>query len=537
MSKGYLALTLHAHLPFVRHPEHEEFLEEDWLFEAIIETYIPLLSVFEGLRKDEVNFKLTLSMTPTLISMLNDELLQERFLNRLNKLIELCEKEVERTAHLNEFRDLAKMYHWRLTQVREVYTAKYGLDLVSAFADFMEEGFLEIITSAATHGYLPAVMVNEEAARAQIRVACDHYEKTFGQRAKGFWLPECAYQQGVEKYLKEEGIRFFFVDAHGILLSQPRPRYGAFAPIYTNDGIAVFGRDVESSKQVWSAKEGYPGDPVYRDFYKDIGFDLDFDYIRPYIQPDGHRKMTGIKYHRVTGGNYDKEPYNHQEALFKAATHADDFIKRRMESVNRLTELMDRPPLITAPYDAELFGHWWYEGPEFLNFVFRKLHGKNIDIEPITPLEYLRRYPANQIAEPAASSWGHMGYSDVWINESNDWIYRHLHKAADRMTELASQFHDSSGIVERAVNQAARELLLAQSSDWAFIMKTGTMAPYAKKRVKDHIAWFNRLYDEIISGKINESFLSGLEDRNNLFPEIDFRIYSRNGAKRSLQRQ
>ncbi len=525
MAKGYLALTLHAHLPFVRHPERESYLEEDWLFEAITETYLPLLTVFEGLKKDGVPFRLTLTMTPTLISMLADPLLQERYLRHLSGLSELAEKEIDRTSSSPALNELARMYHWRFSSAKRLFVDEYALDLVGAFGRFQREGSLEIITSAATHGYLPLLSVNERAVRAQVSVACDHYEKTFGCRPRGIWLPECGYQPGFENFLKDEGILFFFTDAHGVLHADPRPRHGVYAPLYTKNGVAAFGRDLESSRQVWSTKDGYPGDPAYRDFYRDIGFDLDLDYIRPYVQENGDRKMTGVKYHRITSGEADKEIYSPSEAIRRAAIHADDFVAKRMAAIDRAAPLLGRRPLIVSPYDAELFGHWWYEGPEFLNFVFRKVAQNDHAIEAITPLEYLRLYPVNQVASPSSSSWGHKGFSEVWLDESNDWIYRHLHKAADRMVGLADGDYDHSDLTRRALNQAARELLLAQSSDWAFIMKTDTMAPYARKRTADHLEYFGALYDQIVGGEVDESFLSGLEGRHNLFPNISYKVY------------
>ncbi len=526
MPKSYLSLVLHAHLPYVRHPEHEEFLEEDWLFEAIIETYLPLLSVFDQLVKDKIGFRLTMSLTPTLIFMLNDPLLRERFLKRINKLIELSEKELNRTILLPKYHDVALMYHRKLTKAREQYEQRYQADIVSGFAWLMEQGYIEIIASAATHGFLPSLSVNPKAVRAQIKIGCDEYERAFGRRPQGIWLPECGYHPSVEKSLKEEGILYFFVDAHGILHASERPRYGVYAPIVTDNGIAAFGRDIASSRQVWSSKDGYPGDPVYRDFYRDIGFDLDLDYIKPYIQPTGHRKMTGIKYHKITGPEDDKEIYIHHEALEKAARHAEDFITRRIEEAERIADIIDRPPLIVAPYDAELFGHWWYEGPEFLNFLFRKLEAGRGVIESVTPLDYLKLYPKNQVARPSISSWGAKGFADVWLSKENSWIYPHLHKAADRMTELAKTFYDANGACQRALNQAARELLLAQSSDWAFIMKTGTMVAYAQKRTKDHLTRFNRLYDDIKSGNVDNDFLKDLESKDNIFPDIDYRVYA-----------
>jgi len=527
MEKGYLALVLHAHLPYVRHPEYEDFLEEDWFYEAITETYIPLLKVFESLVNDGVDFRITMSITPTLASMLTDPLLQERYLHHVDKLIDLTYKEMERTRWQPEFQELAKMYNHQFIEARSLFVNKYGKNLVNAFKKFQDLGKLEIITCAATHSYLPLMDINPNAIRAQIRVAAAQYEKLFGRRPRGIWLPECGYHPGHDEILKEEGIRYFLVDTHGILHGTPRPKYGVFAPIYCKSGVAAFGRDMESSKAVWSAVEGYPGDFNYREFYRDVGFDLDYEYVRPYIHTDGTRVQTGIKYHRITG-NVDlafKQPYVRKWALDKAAEQAGNFMFNREKQIEHLHNYLGKKPIIISPYDAELFGHWWYEGPEWLNFLMRKIYYDQKSVKLITPSEYLDWFPRNQIVTPSMSSWGWKGYSEVWLEGSNDWIYRHLHKAADRMVELAKSYPNADGLTQRALNQAARELLLAQSSDWAFIFKTGTCTPYAYKRTKDHIERFTKLYDSIKSNSISEPWLSEIENKDNIFADIDYRVY------------
>lgn len=517
-------MVLHAHLPFVRHPEYPEFLEEDWLYEAITETYIPLVNMMDGLLNDGVDFRLTMSLTPPLCSMLMDPLLQSRYLHTVEKQLELCRKEIDRTKFDHAFHELAWFYHNRLVNCREVFE-RYGRNLVGAFRKFQDAGKLEVITCGATHGYLPLMMEHPEAVRAQIMIARDHYRECFGRDPRGIWLPECAYVPGVDKFLQEAEIRWFITDAHGVLYSDPQPQYGIYAPIFTRCGPAAFGRDMESSKQVWSAEEGYPGDPDYRDFYRDVGWDLEYDYIRPYIQSNGQRKFTGIKYHRITGRTQDKQPYNPNVARERAALHAGNFMFNREKQVEHLRGALGIEPIIISPYDAELFGHWWFEGPEFLNYLLRKTHYDQNVFKTITPGEYLQRYDTHQLATPNASSWGNKGYWEVWLEGSNAWIYPHLHKAAERMTELARQYKDCYGLTERAMKQAARELLLAQSSDWAFIMKTGTMVPYAVKRTKDHILRFTRLYEQIKANQIDEKFLGNCEWRDNIFPNINWRYY------------
>jgi len=527
MVKGYISLILHAHLPFVRHPEYDKFFEEDWLFEALTETYIPLINVFDKLVEENIDFRITMSLTPSLISMFTDEILQNRCINYIEKRIELAEKEIERTKDMPEFNRLAWLYYEHFHDAKTVFTKKYHRNIINAFKKFQDLEKLEIITSCATHGYLPLMNNNKHAMRAQIRVAVEHYENHFGRKPRGIWLPECAYEPGIDELLKEEGIRFFIVDTHGILFASPRPRYGTFVPVYCPSGVAAFGRDPESSKQVWSSREGYPGDYFYREFYRDVGFDLDYDYVKPYLHGDGKRANLGIKYYRITGETDHKEPYLPHIAREKAAEHAGNFMFNREKQIEYCASLMDRNPIVVAPYDAELFGHWWFEGPLWIDYLFRKIAFDQQTISLITPLEYLEINPVNQCATPSLSSWGYKGYNEYWLNGSNDWIYKHLHKAAERMVELAKTFPHTvkNSLQNRALNQAARELLLAQSSDWAFIMKAGTLVEYAVKRTKEHLFRFNKLYDDIYANTIDEDWLYDIEYKDNIFPSIDYCIY------------
>jgi 1,4-alpha-glucan branching enzyme len=523
MNKGYLCIVLHTHLPFVRHPECEYFLEEDWLYEAITETYIPLIQVFEGLLRDNVDFRITMSLTPTLISMLQDKLLQERYMRHINKLVELAHKEVERTRWQQEFQNLAIMYLNTFCSVRDTFE-RYGRDIVQAFKHVQDLGKLEIITCGATHGFFPLMDASKASVRAQLRVAVSHYEKTFGRKPRGIWLPECGYNPGDDDFVREAGLRYFFTDSHGILHGTPRPKYGVFAPVYCKSGVACFARDLESAKQVWSSIEGYPGDYQYREFYRDIGFDLEYDYIKPYIHPDGIRINTGIKYYRITGSDH-KQPYLPHVARERAADHAGNFMFNRERQIEHLYSIMHKKPILVSPYDAELFGHWWYEGPQWIDFLFRKIHYDQKTIRLITPSEYLAENPRNQVLTPSQSSWGWKGYSEMWLQGPNDWIYRHLHSSSERMSELARDYPSAQGVTRRALNQALRELLLAQSSDWAFIMGTGTHVSYAVRRTKDHLLRFTRLYEDIKSNSLDEEWLSDIEYKDNLFPDIDYSVH------------
>ncbi|MFH1878720.1 MAG: 1,4-alpha-glucan branching protein domain-containing protein [Candidatus Omnitrophota bacterium] len=526
MPKGYLSLVLHAHLPYIRHPEHDSFLEENWFFEAVTDTYIPLINTFDSLIDDGVDFRITVSLSPTLICMLKDELLVSRFIRHIDKLITLSDRELERTKTDARLNQLARMYNERFKLTRYVFAEKYSGDLTLAFKKFQDLGKVEVITCCATHGFLPLMDLYKPAVRAQVAVAVGVYKEAFGTLPKGIWLPECAYHPGHDKILSEFGIRYFFVETHGVLFGSPRPKYGVHSPYLCESGVAAFGRDMESSKAVWSSKEGYPGDSHYREYYRDIGFDLDYDYIRPFINGCGTRVNVGIKYHRITGQSDHKDLYNREAAMRVAADHAGNFMFNREKQIEHIASMMDRAPIIVSPYDAELFGHWWFEGPEWLNFLLRKMHYDQDVIKTITPSQYLDLYERHPVLTPSMSTWGYKGYNEVWLDGCNDWIYKHLHKGAELMIAAARDYKNRTGIEKRVLNQMARELLLAQSSDWAFIMKTGTFVEYANKRTRDHLGRFLTLHEQLRNGNIDNGLLEEAENRNNVFQNIDYNVYA-----------
>jgi 1,4-alpha-glucan branching enzyme len=523
MPSGHLALILHAHLPFVRHPEQEHFLEEDWLFEAITETYIPLLQMMQRLVNDGVPFKLTMSITPTLCAMLQDELLQKRYVQHVDLLVDLAARERKRNRNNRRLKELSQFYFELFSQTRRFFVDDWKHDLLAAFRQLRETGALEIIASAATHGLLPLLQQQApKAARAQVLIGRDVYVDLFGLDPNGFWLPECAYAPGLETILQEANIRWFVLDAHGLLFGKPRPCRSIYAPCYTPAGPAAFARDRDSSRQVWSAQEGYPGDPAYREFYRDIGFDLPMEHLGPVAR--GSRKFSGVKYHRITGSGDQKRLYERAAAENAAAKHASHFLEQRRQQIREISEF-GLDPVVVVPFDAELFGHWWFEGPRFLERFIRQVAAQR-DFSLITPSEYLAAHPTQQIVEPAASTWGENGHLAVWLDPSNAWIYPHLQVAAQRMSEAArSHAENCSPLADRLLKQLARELLLAEASDWAFLMKTGTAQDYATKRTIDHLARFDRLHDWFVTGDIDEGFLHDCEWRDNLFPNLNWQYY------------
>ena len=557
MSVGYFSLILHAHLPFVRHPEYPEFLEEDWLYEAITEVYLPLIFIFQSLYEAGVRPRLAMNISPPLCEMLTDPLLQERYTRHLENLIELARKELERTRReAPQFFEAAIMYVDSLTASLNLWNERYGQDLVGAFRELQDEGVIEVITCTATHGFMPLIST-EESRRAQIKVAVANYKKHFGRQPRGIWLAECAYEPGVEGLLKENGIEYFIADTHAILYGDPRPRYGVHAPVACPNGTAVFARDVETSQQVWSAEVGYPGNDLYREFYRDIGWDAPLDYLKPHLHADGERRHLGLKYHRITGRDVPqqmKQPYIPALAREKAAEDASHFISERIKQAYVLRETFEgHPPLVVSPYDAELYGHWWFEGPQFIDFFFRKLHFDQNEIEAITPSDFLDSGLPIQFQKPSASSWGEAGYYKVWINEQNSWMYPYQHDAERKMTEYADRFAGNADVpvgldaasaaskanaggtgvagvdarvpAVRILNQMARELMLAQSSDWAFQIYQGTTVQYSTRRFQSHIHRFDLLAKMLDSGEADLEVLSEIEGRDNIFPEIDHGVY------------
>ena len=525
MIKGYWVPVLHSHLPFVKHPKYENFLEEHWLFEAITECYIPLLKRLKGLEDEGVDFRLTISMTPPLAEMLDDDHLMDKYKKYLEKQIELGDKEVKRTEGDEYFNPLANFYRDIFIESKEFFNGFLQGNVLTGYKYFYDKGSLEVITCGATHGFLPILSVNVQAVRTQIEIAVQAHTKHFGRAPKGIWLPECAYYDGLDEILNEKGIKFFIVDSHALTYGRPTALNGVYTPTYTPSSVAAFGRDALSSKQVWSSKEGYPGDVNYRDFYRDIGYDLDFDYIKPYINPDGYRVFTGYKYHKITGETDYKEAYNPGVAKEITKGHAADFHFHREKQMEHLGSLMDRTPMVVSPYDAELFGHWWFEGPEFLCNMYREIHKHGV-LKAVTPVEYLNMYPKNQVVNPNPSSWGDKGYYDVWLNEGNAWIYRHLHEMADIMQEYAqNHFHTDDSNISRVLTQMLRELLLGQSSDWAFLMTTATATEYSVNRTREHISNFNELKGMIDYSNIDFGKLEEFEEKNSIFSFIDFRTF------------
>ncbi len=486
MSKGYLALVLHAHLPYVRHPEHERHLEERWLYEALLECYLPLLDAFDRLESEGIPFAVTMSLTPPLAAMLSDDLLRQRFEAHLERLRELCDNETVRVAGDARFEPIVAFYREHLTRSHEVWH-RHGGRVIDGLVHHWDAGNLELLACSASHAYGPGMLPAREGIFPQLALGMRAFESLVGRAPRGAWLAECAYHPDFDADLARAGVKYTLVDSHGLTNADPRPPFGVHAPVVSPSGTAFFARDPESSRVVWSRHEGYPGDVYYRDFYRDIGFDLPASELRGEVGPYGTRVMTGLKYHRITGDSDHKEPYMPGEARARVWEHAGDFVRGRREQVEHLAKHLPQAPIVVAPYDAELFGHWWFEGPWFLEAVFRRLAIEGTDVvQAVTLGGYLEREPYCVQSTPSASSWGAGGYGEVWVGPEAAWTWRHVHHATRWAAQLVRDHRHATGHRGRALDQVVRELLLLQSSDWAFILKTGTSTGYADARIRSH---------------------------------------------------
>jgi 1,4-alpha-glucan branching enzyme len=511
----------------VRHPEYDRFLEERWLFEAVTETYIPLIKFFDRLKAEGKRYRITLSVSPTLANMMEDPLLRDRCVRHLDLSLELANRECERTRDWGELHNLAQMYRRLFEEARHTFVERCGTRIVSALRELAEDGSLELITCAGTHGYLPLLRSEPSVVRAQVFTAAEEHERLFGSKPRGMWVPECAYYPGLDEVLAAAGIRYFFVDGHGIEHAEPRPLFGVNAPVYCPSGVAAFGRHPMTSKLVWSTNVGYPADFNYREYYRDIGHELDQTYLEPFQYAKGIRTNTGIKYHRITAKGPNKHFYNPDWARESAQKHAHDFVDRCRSEAHRAGCRMPFPAAIVSPYDAELFGHWWFEGPQWIYYVLSELsHGG--DLETGTPGQFLDTHPIQQKATPAASSWGKNGYNEHWVNSKTEWMWRPLHEAAARMRRAVKERPEviAGGLEDRALRQAGRELMLAQASDWPFIITNGTAEEYARRRFQDHLNRFHYLLQGVESRQIVADQLAGLEYLDAIFPELDYRLFA-----------
>lgn len=520
-----LNLILHAHLPYVRHLEYSRFLEENWLFESLNESYLPLLRIFQDLDRECIPYRLSMCFSPTLLTMLEDSPLQERFVDYMNLHIELGEKEALRTLH--EDKECHEMALWYLENAKlnlKLYE-DMDRDIIKGFKELEKNKSIELIATAATHAYLPLYKEYPAAIEAQVEMGIRTHKRVFSSSPNGFWLPESGYYPGLDEVLYRHGIKWCQLSSQSVIESEDRSEYGGYRPIELPSGLYGMARDWNISQLIGNAKTGYPCDPDYRDFYRDIGYSLPLEYVRPYIHEPSVRCFTGYKYYAVTNINTNnKSVYDLQKALDKTSLHVDNFLYHIRRKGIMLQNYGIENPVVNLSFDAELFGHRWFEGIEFLKrLITEASHDPNFTLT--TPSDVLYDGGKTERLRINESSWSEGGGSDTWLDGSNNWIYRHIYKAIERMGELTHRFPEQGSLKGRFLNQASREVLLAMASDWPCIMHDNTSVSYATKRLRNHLGSFNVVYTSMTKNTVNTEWLVHAEKRNSIFPDIDYNLF------------
>ncbi|MEM3342345.1 MAG: 1,4-alpha-glucan branching protein domain-containing protein [Thermoplasmata archaeon] len=557
MTAGSFSLVLHSHIPYIKKAGMWPFGEE-WLYEAICETYIPLLKAIDELGEERYEPRLTINITPVLIEQLRDPYIISKFERYLFQKIDICAHDMERFRDRVEFKRLAAFYQKFYTEILNYFEDKLGKDIIGAFREFQDRGYLEIITSAATHAYLP-LLKRDSSIRAQIQIAVKTYKDTFGRYPKGFWLPECAYRpgydwtspfgehvgyrKGIEEFLTEAGLEYFFVDYHTLTgngsmegvyssllrtttdyeknmmninkvilaqnehMSDTRTTYLPHGiKTSQNKVIAVFGRNERTGLQVWSSDWGYPGNGLYREFHK-------------------KDPISGLQYWRITSRHSDlgrKEIYNPQLVKQVVEENSEHFVNLVYELLTDFKNKTHKDGIIVSPYDTELFGHWWFEGVEWLKSVLKKARTRGIDLT--TCGEYLSKHPPTDVISLPESSWGEGKYHKMWLNEHTEWMWKLVFEAEERFARLVIARADSPYPEDRKLlDMAARELLLIQSSDWLFLTSTWQAREYAARRISEHYKRFSDLCDAV-EKKVYIDY-ENIYDKDSLFRNIDYHVF------------
>jgi 1,4-alpha-glucan branching enzyme len=556
---GAFTFVLHSHLPYARQAGMWPHGEE-WVHEAIAETYLPLLNALYDLEAEGVPFRLTIGITPILAEQLADPLIVDHFVHYAAERAAWAGKDVDRFEQAGDptMRDLARFYHHWYARGLTSFQDRFGKDLLGAFKGLQDRGRIEIATCAATHGYLP-LMARDSTIFGQIRTGVQAYKRHFGREPRAIWLPECAYRSaifekegdrevrrpGLEEFLANEQLLVFFSETHTVEGGRPVGKaageaigpYGSvprkyalqpvsaeeqaepgttFRPYWVGDApglVAVLGRNNRTGQQVWSGTFGYPGDFWYREFHRKDG-------------------VSGLQYWRIGGRELDlgeKPPYEPHVAQERVGEHARHFVGLVEELLGEFNRESGQVGVISAAYDTELFGHWWFEGVDWLREVLRGLAASET-VELTTASRIVEEQPPDRVMVLPESSWGAGGSHFTWLNVDTQWMWPPIHAAERRMEELVAKIPDAEGEQLELLKQAARELLLLESSDWPFLVTTGQAKEYAAERFTEHLARFNQTADLAEAGRpLNEEqrkLLAGLQERDNPFPNIDYRVFA-----------
>jgi len=525
MSDSSILLVLDAEMPFVRHPEAPGCVEESWLFNAISFTYLPLLRSCTALETEGVSFKLAIAFAPVLCEMLSDPTLADRYVDSLNRSIEFGMKELSRSR--DRCANAIKAHLSLLEQNRREFVDIYERNILGKFDYFAARGFIEILATTATSCFLPLFADIPEALNAQIETGLTTYRKYFSVAPSGFWLPALGYTPGLEETLQSYGFPYTVLESHGRLFPESPAEHGLFAPAQCENAFLVFGRDKRASAQVADPSSGFLADSLYLDVDRDVGFELTEKELEGLFDVSLGRRATGFRYcSRRDSGDGERVAYDPAAALERAEAHAAQFLDTRAENLAKASTYLEGAPVMqVVALPASVLGQHWYEGVHWLETLYR-LAASRSDVGVTLFAPHLDRAPAKPL-KPFFSSWLESGYAEELLGSANDWMYPYVRKATERMIDLAERFPDDTGLKERALNMAAREVLLAQSMDWSLLMHEGFNAEYARARLEESVRAFTIVYESLGSNFISTEWLTGIEKNHNLFPEMNYRVFSK----------
>jgi 1,4-alpha-glucan branching enzyme len=494
-------------------------VEESWFFEAISETYIPLLMLFDRLEADHVPFRLGISLSPVLAQMLSDDYLQKKYIAHLEHQIDFGKKETERLSNKPEQCMLAKRRLDRAVDQHAAFITRYEANIFKTLDSYQQKRKIEFLAAPATQSFFPFFSTYPEAIQANMETAISFYRNLLGFVPQGFWLPEMGWSKELDPFLRSYGFNYTIVDSHGFVFGKPSPSRGTFYPVRTPQGVSVLARDFCACSDITRMRKEGP----YLDTGSDIGYELTLDDVAPFVAQNGARCQTGYKYWQTNGAPYDPEA-----AQNAARENARTFLENCRDRLDAALRHMPELPLSLCAFNADTFGRHWYEGPQFLENLFR-FAADYRDLQFMSPSEYLYLQPIStlEVSMPEYSSWGDNGYMETWLDSSNDWLYRHLNRSIDRMVELADRFTKNSSLKERALNQAAREILLAMSSDWPSFLYRQECTAYSLRQLKDSLQNFTTIYEALGSNYISTEWLTTLERRHDIYPNINYRVFKR----------
>ena len=529
MDSSNISFVLSLHSPFPGHlksagTEPNSYLENIF-FETLAETIIPLVSMFDRLDGARIPFRMALAVSPVLSQMLNDEALIKKYLDYTDRQIEFGYREL--SLHDDDFRmkGIVKYYYDQIVEKRILFTERYGKNIVKVLDQFQQKGRLEILNTAASHAFLPFYLNHPGAIQAEIETAIGLYRKNFGKYPQGFWLPELGWIEGLDSWLRSYNFAYTLVDSHALVLGEEVNEKGSFFPVRTPSGVFILGRDYYACNDI----DSFSYDPVYRDNLKDLGFELSEERLGNFLSPESGRCASGIKYSSHEGRVYDPDL-----AGKKAEEYAALFLQKTCARLSLASSRLNAPSISLCAFEADRFGKRWYEGFHFLETLFRINAGKNAEqneaaVQFASPADYLFRLDSRdfQVMLPGFSSAGKNGYAEAWIDSSSGWMYRHTMRALDRMVEVAERFPDDTGLNERVLNQAAREILLLLSSDWPKMLGRQECSEFIRNLVESFLRNFTTIYEALGSNSLSTEWLTRLEKAHNIFPNINYRVFRR----------